>query len=972
MPCISWFLFFSLFIQQIDCTNFSCPASCSCSYVRDTINCRNIFVNQVPGDRISSAIQYDLSFNRIGRIANNAFASGRELENLFLFENMISVLEPDAFRGLYQLKFLFLHNNRLTNCWPIKRLPNLKELKLSWNMIHSISLQELWQVHSPNQADADYLQVDLQCNNLRSLSTLAVRMSRIVASSTGLKVFDLQNTTFAGSLKVVILKNNFIRILPDISNMTSLQELFLSNNLLHKVEYNSLPSLMNLELQENLLNDFPSGSFTAGLEFLDVRANSIRSLKSLKEQKAIRILELDDNLISDFKELPMLPLLHELHISRCNLHGTFMYNTTVLPRLRALRVAGNNISSFLTDTQISQENETSNTSLLDLLDIRGNQLSNVLFIKCLPRLKTLFASNNLLDKLFWNQYKGHQKLSALYLNGNNFVVLENFKNLSALLTLDLSFNLIKTVKRDALDGSCALRKLLLDNNQLTRFPVFDSQTTRLRIMLLSFNLIEHIPYDSFGRLTNLHTCNLSYNNITVFGPFLGEENNSIQSLHMSHNNIKNLANISLLAFRKIKTVDLSNNLITDISEHYWQEGMTVVNLNLSGNLLTTGTSVLHEWPIILYSRIRSVFDGTRNQIRYIPPGFFVRLEVAILSHNKITHIISEHFRGNESCILKSLFVAWNSIVNIPPNTFEHCLSLQHIDFRGNPLMRLEHSLQSLNRVVLSHTPLQSVPLENNVSSKLSMDNMTFFRNLSAFNESRQIILPMLRYQLTLSRNHLLFFPTIDAALLRLLDLSNNRISSIKNDSLLGLRSLAILNMSHNLLTVIQASLFSPWPRLKKIDLEDNRIHIINEFVFEGMSDTIVRLQGNELVSIHTESLPDTPRNVLLGSNPWHCDCAMKPFADWLLSSGPTRDVFCETPADLAGYNIVDLTNNQICPITHLLGPFETGSGGSTCDNDSISGCHQGPLSDRAVLIANPFTGINLHILAVSLCFIIFF
>jgi Leucine-rich repeat (LRR) protein len=76
----------------------------------------------------------DLSFNRIRELKYDSFASLTDLKYLYLFENMITHIDDDTFRGLVKLEALDLSSNNLREVpTDIFFLLNLRNLHVSNN-----------------------------------------------------------------------------------------------------------------------------------------------------------------------------------------------------------------------------------------------------------------------------------------------------------------------------------------------------------------------------------------------------------------------------------------------------------------------------------------------------------------------------------------------------------------------------------------------------------------------------------------------------------------------------------------------------------------------------------------------------------------------------------------------------------------------------------------------------------------------
>lgn len=111
--------------------------------------------------------------------------------------------------------------------------------------------------------------------------------------------------------------------------------------------------------------------------------------------------------------------------------------------------------------------------------------------------------------------------------------------------------------------------------------------------------------------------------------------------------------------------------------------------------------------------------------------------------------------------------------------------------------------------------------------------------------------------LDLSFNHLINIPPRTFQYqkkLKELHLNSNKISSVNNETFIGLMTLIILDLSDNFLDELGANVFSTLPKLEEINLSKNRIHRIHEKSLNSLlSLRVLYLNDNNLNRVPSEA-----------------------------------------------------------------------------------------------------------------------
>ncbi|XP_012729147.2 trophoblast glycoprotein a [Fundulus heteroclitus] len=217
-----------------------------------------------------------------------------------------------------------------------------------------------------------------------------------------------------------------------------------------------------------------------------------------------------------------------------------------------------------------------------------------------------------------------------------------------------------------------------------------------------------------------------------------------------------------------------------------------------------------------------------KDLRSVPTGIPGYTRNLFVTGNRIGRIGPESFRGLDN--VTNLSLSNNRISEVEGDTFSRLLRLRSLDLSNNQLAVIHPQAfsvlsQSLRELNLSRA-LYNYSSVMDLATSLHFSSM---RNLQV---------------LDLSDNSLIYLPSrIFSRLggLRRLQLSNNSLVAIRNLTLSGLESLEELDLTLNALKT---------------------------FADEGL---------RELDSVPRASL-------LLGENPFTCNCGIEPFAQWLNGS----------------------------------------------------------------------------------------
>ena len=487
---------------------------------------------------------------------------------------------------------------------------------------------------------------------------------------------------------------------------------------------------------------------------------------------------------------------------------------------------------------------------VEVLILSNNRLSMFQPTVCqnLPQLKVLKLDNNMLENLTSELFTGpcKQQLLMLYLQSNKLTYLPHglFKSTSNLSYLDLKQNRLVQLYRDLFSSLEVLHELWLGDNAISTLPVdaFDSLAD-LRTLDLSGNSIANLPVGVFDSLSNLQILDLSDNAILTLPVKVFDSLDEMRNLHLSSNSINTLPtgvfaslgvlitldmsdnNISTLPVgvfnsQWLTTLDLSRNTIFTLPVGVFDSLSWLITLNLSGNDISTlPVGVFHSLGRLYFLNL------SVNSITTLPVGVFdslSRLRTLDLSDNKLLLLPDDVFIyvGTTQGLL-TLNLRSNNISTLHAHVFDHL----------NELLTLDISYNSL-----SHTLPVGVfsMLGKLVSLNLCCNNLKIHAPQTFESLTLLKILDISKNRIKQFPPHL--FKYIDKLIL--LNLCCNNLKTIASQAFESLTQLKILDISKNSIEQLPPHLLESTGNLLSLDISENNLSIIPVTLFRNLSRLI--------------------------------------------------------------------------------------------------------------------------------------
>ena len=339
------------------------------------------------------------------------------LENLYLRNDGICNISPNLKTNLPKLSHLYLTQNKIQGELEVfDNMPStLTHLYLEKNLIRRFNTTMIKNIEFL-ALDDNKIQIicntychkfSLSLNSATNLKYLSVSGNDIIGvepdafdDTFNLKSLNLSNNKIQiirkGSfnsltkLQYLSINNNFLKTIPDLSSLTSLQILNLSNNKIEIIptrEFGNLSMLKVLSLSNNSLRAVGVESFAnlMYLEKLDLSNNKLNHLPInwLTASDKLRVLDLRGNCFTEFKSLSLgnMKSLEIIFLQKNPLNYVNTGSLVNLPR---------NVSLYLENEYTLQCSKISMSNYMKLDSESSDSVTERLSKNITPRVKKIY------------------------------------------------------------------------------------------------------------------------------------------------------------------------------------------------------------------------------------------------------------------------------------------------------------------------------------------------------------------------------------------------------------------------------------------------------------------------------------------------------------------------------------------------------------------------------------------------------
>nr|XP_004651413.3 nephrocan-like [Jaculus jaculus] len=411
------------------------------------------------------------------------------------------------------------------------------------------------------------------------------------------------------------------------------------------------------------------------------------------------------------------------------------------------------------------------------------------------------------------------------------------------------------------------KRLYISHSRIQHLqPSNFTQLLALEDFILVASGTESIENDTFKTLSTLKTLELWKNKLRGVPNALPD---NLEVLKLNDNSICVLYGSDFEGLKKLKVLELKNNLISSLSPNMLSSLMSLQRLMVDGN------------------RIESI-DGLLT----LP-----HLKHVSMENNKLSHVPGSSLTALQS--LQFLSFSGNLLTKIPTNLPKSLLSLK---MERNQLKMVRFGdvkhLENLSHLYLSQNFLSSI------------DGAQLLANLTT---------------LEVSQNQLQMLPLRLPARLQKLDCSSNLIQRVTAQHFQDVRDLKHLFLDNNIVSVFEAGALQRCSQLSNLALEQNLLlsiplrlpktlarldlkgNAIQDIAVRELKDLtqlqVLNLRNNRISALDFRALEGLSRlrHLYLDGNPWNCTCSLLRAREVLKAKGTdVKGGQCAAPAEQQG------------------------------------------------------------------------
>lgn len=495
------------------------------------------------------------------------------------------------------------------------------------------------------------------------------------------------------------------------------------------------------------------------IEWLDLSFSGYETLEwfDVKNER-LKKLNVSFNLLSEvpwylFQNVPEIVELDLSHMKITHLNETDLRDAKKLQKIH------------LSHNFLEQINGTyfASAANLEYIDVRANYLPDIPIFSSSKNLKVVHLEENPIRQ-FNCSFLLASRSTSYHLSWSNILSFNGDQNCAEKRIHIVSRNngggngdgVSTAVKTGQYTLSCKSKSFTSLNNFVAGRNSFENVArilnclTDIHYVDLAGNVIGELPANALKSFYFLERLNLSDTSLMYFDVGTLQSPSQLKSLDLSHNNLRDVRNISLAIY--LNELNLTGNYLQNTPEIVQNLAATIQKLDLSGNFMGTVTPITFRRFLALHSL--SLSNTSLSMAQSDPFERLFELRTLDISYNNLTNVNFTQFAKtlNRLVEFRAVNCHIENFTEILENLSSHCRIL---DLSGNLVGHLDE------RYIQNLTLLEELRIKNTGLTHFDAGALQNLKNLStldiSFNALKVIdvsLLPKTLKHLNLQANEL--------------------------------------------------------------------------------------------------------------------------------------------------------------------------------------------------------------------------
>ncbi|TNN62917.1 SLIT and NTRK-like protein 6 [Liparis tanakae] len=483
--------------------------------------------------------------------------------------------------------------------------------------------------------------------------------------------------------------------------------------------------------------------------------------------------------------------------------------------------------------------------------------------------------------------------------------------------LNLYKNDLVELRAEEMEGLKSALSLHIGGNSIQELePGVFSTLGSLKKLHINSNFLVTLKEDTFQGLVNLEFLQADTNFIRVIEPGAFNKLIRLKVLILNDNSVEFLPN-NIFRFVPLTHLDLRGNKLQTLPFVGFLEHIgRIMELLLEDNEWICDCDIFHLkiWMenMRAQSAIGDVVCSTPHHLKGITLAK-VKRDVLCPSHADIN--LEEPSKSLDMVVTPSSKVLNDAKDDAKVPTPSHgpgSPCVEHCSCHNHPVAGFlmhcqDRGIQKVSDIgILQQSPTKLVMTGNMIQKLLKYDFVTY--------DGLEL--------LNLANNRIDFIDNetfLSLSNLKKLYLNGNRIEKLFSTMFVGLHNLEYLYLEYNLIKEMAPGTFNPLPNLKLLSLNNNLLSSLPAQIFRNVPLTKLNLRKNLLMHLPVSNVLDqldSLEQIYLEDNPWDCSCDLLSLKQWvekLQKDTVVGSISCHTPKKVVQSELRSLRHETLCP-----------------------------------------------------------